>query len=733
MDRILFFVPFGSYAVHNQLDAIFATRFRQAGLDPAVVRCDGLYRHCDILAWSGERSAEDCRGCQEAGERFFDAFGLPRLQMSGYLTPQDHQAAEAWAAGLDPADYLNARYGELPVGYWVISSIFSYFRITDKGLVLPQVREVHRSFLKSALLTYWALKRLMTEQQPRAVFIFNTRFTPYRVAYEVTRELRIEEITHERGCFDDSFVLYNNRTCLDTEPIFEIYDAWREVRLSREQLGAALGYLRNREQGRDLNYPAFSDVRNEFHTIRHTLRIPEGARVLAVFTSGESEGAYCGGYSEVTTQFDRIDTLIELYRKRSDYLVIRHHPHMAGNAQEPPENYYLTRAYQQAWKAPANVRVVMPHEALSSYALLRNVDGVISYFSSVGYEAAGRGVAAAALPQCPFSRAMRHEVPDRPEEVAALIDRLYEQTDALDAADLVRSFRFVYAYIYRLSLQFRSFGIKDNYQMDLRIQSLDELSRGVDPELDRVCRSVLENTPINRGPGPADPVYPAEEEQEFVAGYQAELARERQWVRARSRVWAASRLAPAVAVLEPERPGGAQRSPFPSWQERSRHTRLTRYPFAGSAAPGRLPEALAPLVAGLEEQYVLIAPPEVYHDEAFLSGALDQLLADPRLELDGVRSGIWTLTPEGVVDQEFWTKRTPTPDLDTLLAANAGFADPLALCATVLFRRDALARLLERIATLPPQSLSAGLLAHLDDERSFRQPLIPLALISHNG
>jgi len=192
--------------------------------------------------------------------------------------------------------------------------------------------------------------------------VFNGRFAPYRVAYELSQRLGIYEITHERGFRDSSFVLSDNSICTDTKPIIDISNSWKDVCLSFEQMRTTLIYLQNREKGVDMNWPAFCNFTNDYQTIRYALRIPEDASVLAIFTSSEFELAYSGACSSITTQLDRLDNIIELYRTRKDYLVIRHHPHIAGSTSASPEYDFLRRAYQQARNAPANVRIIMPSE-----------------------------------------------------------------------------------------------------------------------------------------------------------------------------------------------------------------------------------------------------------------------------------------------------------------------------------------------------------------------------------
>lgn len=735
MSRVLFFVPFGTYSVHNQLDAIFATKLRLEGATPLMIRCDGLFERCDILAWSGENGARDCRACAKAGNGFFESFQLPCVQLREFLDADDHARAEEWADTLSPENYLGAHYEGLPVGLWVISSVFSYFRIIDAGLVRPEVRKVHRGFLKSALLTYWALTRLIARHTPDAMVIFNGPFAPYRVAFEVSQLLGIHEVTHERGYYDDSFFLFDNCTCLDTKPLFDIYEAWKDSRLNAGQLKKTQTYLLNREKGFDLNYPAFFDYSNDAHEVRHLLRIPADARVLVVFTSGESESAYSSGYSQVFTQFEKIDKLMEIYRTRSDYLVIRHHPHMAGNSQEPAENLYLTRAFQQGVRAPANVRVVMPAEMISSYALMWSVDAALAFFSSAGFEAAGRGLGVAAMAESPFSKAMRYLTPEDFASVGPLIDLLYQQTDAPDREDLRRAYRFIYSYIYRLSLDFRSFGIKNTYEMDLRIQDTSQLARGHDPELDRAVRCLLEQKPVLKRPGPEDAEAPEQDEEEFLGPALAAICSQRQAVKRKARLYAASRLEPEVAVILIEPAAASQSAAEPPWLARSRHDRVTRYrcrlPAAGEAAALSL-TGLSQCLASVQEEYVLVASPRVYYDEAFISSGLALLLGDTDLKLKGVCSGAWSLDADGLLEQELLTKMAPRPGYRDLVALNAGFADPLLFAALTLFRKGSLGELIDTLLASGGPDLSAITMEQLFGAPGFHKTLVPLAYISQN-
>ena len=98
-----------------------------------LVGCDGIFKTCDVLAWAGENAARECANCAASGAQFFTAFGLSLIQLRSFLTEKDFTEAADWAAGVDPGTYATARYDSLPIGAWVTSSVFSYFRINEIG------------------------------------------------------------------------------------------------------------------------------------------------------------------------------------------------------------------------------------------------------------------------------------------------------------------------------------------------------------------------------------------------------------------------------------------------------------------------------------------------------------------------------------------------------------------------------------------------------------------------
>ena len=500
--KILSFAPFGQYLVHNQVDAVLTSALRLRGADVAIVGCDGLYNKCDILVRSGENSADTCIRCSLAGKDFFNAFQLPVLQLRQYINSTDYNAANHWAHEFTPQQYPKALLADFPIGEYVKSSVHSYFRITDRDLLREDVIPIYRQYLVNGALTLFALSRIFDEQKPDKTIVFNARFAPYRIAYELSRARGLDVVMHERGFADDTFIFYSNAKCTEVLPQIECDRIWENVPLSTAQLNRVQEYLDNREKGKDLNTPGFYDFTNDAHSIRHALRIPEGARIMGVFTSTESELASSDEFTAVSIQIEMIGKLIEIFRNRpDDYLVIRHHPNLGGAGEVAPEFAFMGKAIEQLRDLPANVRIIMPKEKLNTYALLWNVDACFALFSTVGTEAPSRGVPTAALKGVPSAKAHPLVVSDITVEVLTEVTNgLFNRVVTFNSEDMRKLYRFITVLISRTSVKLKSCGMRDHFGSDIRIKDLTELAPGKDLELDRIVEPPFNGESYFPGP-----------------------------------------------------------------------------------------------------------------------------------------------------------------------------------------------------------------------------------------
>ncbi|MDC0357810.1 hypothetical protein OAO01_03265 [Oligoflexia bacterium] len=705
MKRILFFMPFGCFRVHTQLDMVVATALRLRGCEVFCVGCDGIYRDCEPVARS-ENSAEDCRLCGLTGKEFCNTFQLPLLQLREYITEDDYNTATAWADAFEPHQYSSAKYEGLPIGLWSTSSIYSLFCISNIENATPRIQEAHRHHMIDSFVTYKALVNIVDKFSPTNFVVFNGRFAPYRVASEVAKFSGIPLVSHERGTIDDCFYLYANATSVDAAPIIKYSRIWKHNPLATNELEDVKQYLAGRESGTEGNLPSFYDYKTDFATVRSKLNIPQDVPVLALFTSSEYELACVEGLQNVTAQTEIVDHLLEIFKGREEYLVIRHHPYLAGSVKHgsQPDYGFLTKAHRQTRSLPPNVRIVMPSEQLNSYALLRNINACIAPFSTVGLEAVAHGVPTAASSES-FYREVYHVLYTdfSKNNIADVVDQLFKRSIAFGVEDLRSMYRFLDMYNTKINVKFKSFGFKNHYQADFRFASIDELLPGSDPTLDRVCDHIIDGTELIKLPEAESYVRTTTAEDVFFENELKLIEAERAKVAKASAAFHASYTHPCVGVLNiacGEHPAAT----YGGIASLSKGRYALGKTYTCQLTPDldclAVSKSLLEAVNHTHEPYIAMSHAAIEYNESYLSSAIG-ILADPTTQTcGGVAYGTYLLNSTATLIGEAFTSLFPVTGYAECQPVLAELPFPHLLLAFAVFRKEALQQVIAKITSL---------------------------------
>ncbi|WP_166482310.1 hypothetical protein [Scytonema sp. UIC 10036] len=734
--KILFFSPYSAWLLHSQVDAVMAKALEMRDCDVLSVICDGVYRDCYITrGMSSQQALNSCQSCSQLGQRFFDSFGLPYLQLRDFILPDDYAIANLWIETVDSDDYANATYQELPIGKWVTSSIYTYFRISPHRLSMPNVRKIHRQYLMDGLITYQAVSRLLDTHQPTNLFLFNARLAPYRIAFEVARQRQIDTIVHERGYIADSFSFFDNCSVLSTKPPLDCVRAWKNIPLKESELLQVKKYFTNREAGLNLSWPSFYDFKTNYAEVRQKLRIPANAKIFTVFTSSEDELRAFEDYAGITEQLDIIDRLINIFADRDEYLVVRHHPLIAGDKFTPPDTDLLTRAYHQALLAPKNVRIVMPSEQLTSYALLWNTEAAIAFFSTISIESAARGVPTASFKISPYHQALRYVIETdnlSTENLKMLVDELLAESARSTVEDMRNLYRFTHAFFFKFSTKFRAFGVKDSHFYDLRFQSLDELQPGNDPSLDRICNRILNGSFLYDLSDSDDTSRSLLEEENFLQQELLEVKEFSQKVREQALVQNNFSSEPKVSVIYLHYKGEEYNNELlQNWLERSRYKNIVLHCCSHLDWENYqdVIDSIITILKLSKEDYVLVVNNQFQYDESFISSALDILLADGNEETLGVLFGAWLASSDNEIQQQIFTQYVPVSSYHQALEILPSLQYPQTLLSFALMRSQALVSILNTIKQIPIASQAAESLFTLLNGTGIYKTKMPMLVL----
>jgi len=720
--------------VHHQVDGVLATALRLRGCDVSMIRCDGIFRDgCDVLSWSGENFESDCASCVHNGKQLADLFGLPTIELRAQLNSEDYVRARDWSRSLEVSQLRNAMFEGRPLGDWVISSMCTYFRTTALGLDKPHIHASHRLHLFNAALAALAVERIYNQYAPSAAIVFNGRFSLYRIAAQIATDRGIRVLCHERGFTDDSFAISGPHMASAAKHLYEGFDIWGKIPLSEDQFTTVRNHLINRQSGKDLNWEPYYNYTSATSDVLRQLNIPANAKVFGCFTSSEFEIAYCDDFPSMLIQLEHIDNLIEIFRDRSDYLVVRHHPFMSGDRNAPCDSYFIQRAHIQARNAPSNVRIIMPYEQLTSYALFPHLSGCFVPISTVGIEAAAQGIPAAGLYESPARDIYNvHITTGDQQDFKKLLATLDTMSDLDRLEAMRRSYRFMSLLLQRISVKFQSFGIKSICQADIRFSDINVLRPGCDPAIDRLCNYLIDGSPWlpqpllsdqNRSPTGEDQLLREElrghdNARESLRQRKAQLHNEsslNQTVLNRT---------PTTAVVAI---GGMDQLSQISIAKRVDTMNIYSLPSNPGADFGDA--ALTGLIQQLgqvSEPLVLVTWRGVEYDESFLSSA-QKALENP--DLNGAGSAVWIGGPNGTIAGEAFTIRRPFEQFDQAILAYPWLDNGPIELARFLCRRQWLIDVLTGLTTVRPFERSSALSQILRAPDVLRSPS-PLVIIT---
>ncbi len=740
--KIMFFSPYAWWLVHSQVDAVVATALRLRNCDVFLVGCDGVYQNCNLAHLAthvGYKYADACQACSQTSKQFFDrSFNLPYLQLRDYITDNDYNLANKWLESIGQQDYKNAVYLDLPIGKWVTSSIYTYFRISsDTELSRPEVRKVHKQYLIDGLITYNAISRLLDTYKPTNLFLFNGRFAPYSVALEAARKREIDIITHERGFISDSFAFFDNSSCLSPKTPLDCVNTWQNIPLTKPEISQVKQYFVGREYGDNLSWPSFYDFNSNHTNIRLKLRIPLDSKIVTVFTSSEDELAMSEDYKLITNQLDMIDNLMEIFKDRDEYLVIRHHPLIGGSGSKTFQSLvaheFLSRAYQQALSAPENVRIIMPSEQLTSYALLWHTDAAIAFFSTVALEAVARGVSTATFKLSRYRGAIKYAFEDTSKKsLRGLVDKLLSASSKPTVEDLTKLYRFTHAYFFKFSTKLRSIGIKDYHFPDLKVKTSDDLKPGVDPVLDRICNRLIHNSSIYDVPNDERKNNSNFEELNFFNNELIEIEEYRQTINSQTLDSNFLSVKPSVAIIRLNYTNIQQTNNqcLQVWKNQSRHqnlivydcNNLDWYDYQGIIG------SIIHTISTAEEEYILITNDYIQYDESFISSALDALLTEEQQEIAGVLFGAW-IASSSRIDRQIFTERVPAKTYSEAIEILPLLKFPQSLLSFGLIRKDLLLQFLTSVKSISTLDEAAANMFSLFQQQAIHRVELPMLII----
>jgi Capsule polysaccharide biosynthesis protein len=459
---------------HAAYESVIAQALRLRGAEVTLVTCGGGQPICEV-GWGRRISPRPCDRCALFTDQVAEAAGLPHARFADEF-PWGSSPRRAPATLAD---------SDRPAAAAASAASVVWFTRNADPLAAPNGSAVANDFAVSSSAVRKAFARILDRYEPDVVFALNGLFAAERTVRDVAAERGVRVVTYERSPRKDSLLF--GVTSAAPEMVTDGVARDQQARALTDRENAALdALLDSRMSGAGSHEMYFRSAQDhDSVTTRRALDIPSGARIISAFTNVAWDTALQQREIGFESQFDWLAQTVAAAGKQDDaVLVVRIHPSEGRWGTDQPADLEIGR---RVGRLPANARVIAASDPLSSYGLLAISDLVLGYTTTVGLEAAVRGIPVAVAGRTHYrGRGFTFDI-DSPADLERVIAE--QQTMTAEQVELAR--RYAFAFFFRLMIPFPQIRTAGDRIVELPT-SADDLLPGRDRYLDFICDRILD-------------------------------------------------------------------------------------------------------------------------------------------------------------------------------------------------------------------------------------------------
>ena len=303
------------------------------------------------------------------------------LKLNEYAVRDESEIPQVHT-GLSPEEIKKLTYKNIAIGESIMSSFVSKRRDHISPIKSSDTIVLNNQIADAVYLAN-SFELIFKNFSPQQFSFYNGRNYCTRSSFEVARQMKITTLSTENsGHRQGSYTIFKN--CLPhdiDENTRKAISLWESRNGSKEREKTGQQYFELKEKG--------SALIGKSYVEKHEPDLPNGFvdqtnTNIGLFTSSDDElfavGRDWGGV--IKSQQDGIKLILDMLKEKLNYKVyVRMHPNLITASRA------VIQPFIDICEKYDNVVLIRPESSISSYALLRKVDKVITFGSTIGAEA----------------------------------------------------------------------------------------------------------------------------------------------------------------------------------------------------------------------------------------------------------------------------------------------------------------------------------------------------------
>ncbi len=505
--RVLIATAVGGHLPSTTLESLLAVALTLRGAEVQVLLCDEQLPAClrsHVTGVSSDEAfvdegpqASGCIRCYSSGAPMYRTLGLELRTLGALLTDDERTTALGLAADITAEAIPSFTLNGLAIGEHALAGALRFYA---RGTLSGGASEaVLRRYLHAGLLTAYATRRLVAEERFEAACFNHGIYIPHGVIGEVARDTGVRVVNWNPAYRSRSFIFSHGDTYHHTL-MDEPTTVWENLPWSAERDAELMAYLRSRWQGSQdwITFNANPEERTS--AIEQELGIDLSKPTIGLLTNVIWDAQLHYRANAFPTMMDWLVRTIAYFKDRPELqLLIRVHPAELTGA--VPSRQPVVDEIRAAFPTlPANVYVIPPDSAISTYVTMMRCNAVVIYGTKTGVELTCEGVPVIVCGEAWIRNKGLTADAGSPEEYYALLGQL-PGPGRLPPATVSRARRYAYHFFFRRMIPMASIapstGIAARQvKYQIAINRLEQLRPGHDAGLDIICDGILRGTPF---------------------------------------------------------------------------------------------------------------------------------------------------------------------------------------------------------------------------------------------
>jgi hypothetical protein len=381
------------------------------GYETVYVSCGSSFPvHCTSyvalnVTTDAPRALKDkiCCTCARNARILTEGSGARHIALKNFTKPEDDTTIDALMAGVTLDNYLDFQFDGVDVGRAVTYELFLTYKKMSPKLTQDEW-DCYRIYLRNCLISLLGFSRIYEPERPDVVFFYSPQYGVNNVCaqYVGQRQGRVYFLEGSSSNAEryGALRVWEWKEHGLVNPALRHWDAVKDS-ITEEDIRRVTGHFEELFHAR--SFAVYSEpISNDF-SLRTHFGVPAGVKiVLATLSSyDEAYAAFVIGKfpkRKVTSpvfkdQFEWIQKTIEHVTGKKDiFLIIRVHPRDYPNKRDDRQSEQAALWEKLFESKPNNVVVNWPHDKISLYDILKDIDVVVTGWSATGIEALAFGV-----------------------------------------------------------------------------------------------------------------------------------------------------------------------------------------------------------------------------------------------------------------------------------------------------------------------------------------------------